>query len=168
MEFVPLRHGKVAVCLTPGTLNCIPATMVTVAEYHILGGAGECGVPGRFNWCSAMDSRNWTCTSLGGRCYCSLFAAYAMLPFWYGTSGDRMYGIWRTVRNSFNSDSRLPNSRHPELHSCDDGHCCRVPHFGKRGGECGMPGRIGAFKGFGYRSNWEWPILPSERPGVFT
>ena len=148
MEFVPLRHSKVAVCLTPGTLNCIPATMVTVAEYHILGGAGECGVPGRFNWCSAMDSRNWTCTSLGGRCYCSLFAAYAMLPFWYGTSGDRMYGIWRTVRNSFNSDSRLPNSRHPELHSCDDGHCCRVPHFGKRGGECGVPGRIGAFKGF--------------------
>ena len=37
MEFVPLRHSKVAVCLTPGTLNCIPATMVTVAEYHILG-----------------------------------------------------------------------------------------------------------------------------------
>jgi len=50
MEFVPLRHGKVAVAVA--------------------------------------------------------IAAYAMLPFWHGTSGDRMYGIWRAVRNSFNSDSR--------------------------------------------------------------
>ena len=32
-----IRSIQIAVCLTPGTLNCIPATMVTVAEYHILG-----------------------------------------------------------------------------------------------------------------------------------